>query len=132
MSDQITEKGSRVILDGISELRVTLPAIRPPSFKISMWSIIRDVAGQDLTRITFPVIINEPLSVTQRACETTEYLELCEQAANEPDPMRRLMLICLRSMSSYQTVIDRKYKPFNPLLGETFEMVTPLFRYHAE
>lgn len=78
LSDQITENRSRIILDGVSEVRVTLPAIRPPNFKISFWSIIKDVAGQDLTRITFPVIINEPLSVTQRACETTEYLELAE------------------------------------------------------
>ncbi len=63
LSDQVTMHAAKPIIDGVDEVRITLPAIRPPTFKVSVWALIKDVASQDLTRITFPVIINEPVSM---------------------------------------------------------------------
>ena len=42
----------------------------------SVWSLIKDAIGKDLSKITFPAYINEPLSMTQRLCENFQYHSL--------------------------------------------------------
>ena len=54
------------------------------------------------------------------------------QAANCPDPVERLALIKIAIVSAFGTVKYRKKKPFNPMLGETFEFVTDKARYISE
>lgn len=39
-----------------------------------------------------PVVYNEPLSFLQRLVEYMEYVELLEQASDEPDPVSRLQV----------------------------------------
>ena len=36
--------------------------------------------GSDLTRFTFPVTVNEPISVLQKGCEQMYYSTLLDQA----------------------------------------------------
>ncbi len=45
---------------------------------------------QELSKITMPVIFNEPLSFVQRVVEYMEYADLLKQASECSDPLRRL------------------------------------------
>lgn len=47
-------------------LRARLPAPKPLGRGFSIWKMLRDAIGGDLTRITMPASINEPLSFIQR------------------------------------------------------------------
>jgi len=44
--------------------------------KISIWTIIKNSIGKDLTRIAVPVHLNEPISILQKCAENVEYMEL--------------------------------------------------------
>jgi hypothetical protein len=43
-----------------------------------------------------------------------------------------MTLAVIALISSYSSTKIRKRKPFNPMLGETFEMVTEDFKFLAE
>lgn len=47
---------------------------------ISLWSLIKDNIGKDLTRICLPVHFNEPLSSLQKCFEEFEYSHLLDRA----------------------------------------------------
>lgn len=64
---------------------------------------------------------NEPLSTLQRLTEDYEYSELLDRAAKCNDPAVQLVYIAAFAVSSYATTSNRTGKPFNPLLGETYE-----------
>lgn len=57
----------------------------------------------------------------QRICEDFEYAELLHKAAKCKDPYEQLTYIAAFCVSHYTTTSTRTGKPFNPLLGETFE-----------
>lgn len=61
-----------------------------------------------------------------------EYNELLDRAGTEPDPARRMALILVHGISQVSICERTVSKPFNPLLGETYEFVTPNFSYLAE
>lgn len=41
--------------------------------KISLWTIAKHLVGKDLTRISLPVFVCEPLSFLQRITEHNQY-----------------------------------------------------------
>tara|TARA_B100000674_G_scaffold63562_1_gene44087 strand:- start:231 stop:2456 length:2226 start_codon:yes stop_codon:yes gene_type:complete len=103
--------------------------------KVSLWNIIKDMIGKDLTRISLPVFLNEPLSGLQKACEDLEYVQLVNEAAKCPKGSKeRMMFMTAFVVSSYSSVAYRTKKPFNPLLGETYEYACPEegWRYFSE
>lgn len=53
-------------------------------------------------------------------------------AAQEADPVHRMVHVMTTLMSGFYSVPKRMGKPFNPMLGETFELVAPDFRYFSE
>lgn len=68
-------------------------------------------------------MINEPLSFLQRLCEVDlEYSELLDRAASMEDSTQQMASVCAFAVASYSSTGYRIKKPFNPLLGETFEM----------
>ncbi|KAF3853928.1 hypothetical protein F7725_014616 [Dissostichus mawsoni] len=88
----------------------------------------RSMSGQqprkDLARVSMPVPLNEPVTLLQRLCEELEYSELLDTANNTPDPYQRMVYIAAFAISGYSTATFRnRYKPFNPVLGETYECV---------
>ena len=97
-------------------------------------SILKDSIGSDLTKISLPVTLNEPLSLLQKGCEQMYYSSLLDQANMESDPLDRLLYVVAFAVSQYSLTINKTKKPFNPLLGETFEYVDNKrkFRYLAE
>ena len=53
-------------------------------------------------------------------------------ALKEKDDCKRLGLIAIFLISQYEAVYLRNRKPFNPLLGETYEVIQPNYRFLAE
>lgn len=93
--------------------------------KISLWGILKSMIGKDMTKMTLPVSFNEPTSLLQRIAEDLEYTDLLDIAADRSDSMERLLYVASYAASEYASTIGRVAKPFNPLLGETFEYVRP-------
>ncbi|KAL0937619.1 oxysterol binding protein [Colletotrichum truncatum] len=93
--------------------------------KISLWGILKSMIGKDMTKMTLPVSFNEPTSLLYRAGEDMEYVDLLDQAAERSDSIERLIYVAAFAASEYASTIGRVAKPFNPLLGETFEYVRP-------
>ena len=56
-----------------------------------------------------------------------EYNDLLDIAIQEKDSIRRLALVAIYSTTLFTSVERNSTKPFNPLLGETFEYVTPKY-----
>ncbi|KAI0243509.1 hypothetical protein L0F63_005984 [Massospora cicadina] len=108
------------------------PGSKPPA--ISLWSVLKNAIGKDLTRITLPVHFNEPSSMLQRMAEDMEYSKLLDLASRQTGVAERLLWVTAFAMSNYSSTAGRVAKPFNPLLGETFEYARPDrgFRYISE
>ena len=58
----------------------------------------------------------------QRLTEDFEYTELLDKAAQCSDSCEQMAYVAAFTVSSYATTSIRTGKPFNPLLGETFEI----------
>ncbi|XP_063095652.1 oxysterol-binding protein-related protein 3 isoform X4 [Cavia porcellus] len=118
-----------------SERRTCLPAPGPNTSNISLWNILRNNIGKDLSKVAMPVELNEPLNTLQRLCEELEYSELLDKAACIPSPLERMVYVASFAISAYASSYYRAgSKPFNPVLGETYECVRKDkgFQYFAE
>jgi len=61
--------------------RDLLPWFKDPKQKVSVWAIIKDNIGKkDLTTISLPVYMNEPLSLLQKICTMGEYISIISEA----------------------------------------------------
>lgn len=117
----------------LTETRDTLPFFKDPKVKISIWTIIKDSIGKDLSKMTVPVYFNSPLSLLQQCACPTEHIELLGKAATETNPIKRLAYIGCYLAVQHTNIEKFPSKPFNPLLGETFELVVPgEYKYIAE
>nr|XP_026653113.1 oxysterol-binding protein 2 [Zonotrichia albicollis] len=72
--------------------------------------------------VPLQVNFNEPLSMLQRLTEDLEYHELLDKAVKCESSTEQMCFVAAFSVSSYSTTVHRTAKPFNPLLGETFEL----------
>uniref|UniRef100_A0A8C3A1L8 Oxysterol-binding protein n=1 Tax=Cyclopterus lumpus TaxID=8103 RepID=A0A8C3A1L8_CYCLU len=93
-----------------------------PNYSLNLWSIMKNCIGKELSKIPMPVNFNEPLSMLQRLTEDLEYHELLDKAARCDSSLEQMCLVAAFSISSYSTTVHRTAKPFNPLLGETYEL----------
>uniref|UniRef100_A0A8C7LMI7 Oxysterol-binding protein n=1 Tax=Oncorhynchus kisutch TaxID=8019 RepID=A0A8C7LMI7_ONCKI len=106
--------------------RSCLPSASPNTSNISLWNILKNNIGKDLSKVAMPVQLNEPLNTLQRLCEELEYSELLDRAANTQDPFERMVYIATFAVSGYASSYHRAGgKPFNPVLGETYECDRP-------
>ncbi|KAM7381210.1 hypothetical protein PAMA_012180 [Pampus argenteus] len=104
--------------------RTTLPAHCPDNSHVGLMAILYNNIGKDLARVSMPAALNEPVNLLQRLCEELEYSELLDTANNTSDPYQRMVYIAAFAISGYSTATFRnRYKPFNPVLGETYECV---------
>ncbi|KAI4389779.1 hypothetical protein MLD38_001965 [Melastoma candidum] len=95
---------------------------------ISLWSMIKDNIGKDLTRVCLPVFFNEPLSSLQKCFEDLEYSYLIDRAnewGRKGNSLMRILNVAAFAVSGYSSTEGRMCKPFNPLLGETYEADFP-------
>ena len=77
------------------EPRTQLPFFKDPKVKISIWTVLKDSIGKDLSKITMPVYFNQPLSLTQQLPTPCEIAFLLDKAVKEPDPIRRLAYLAV-------------------------------------
>ncbi|XP_015919304.1 oxysterol-binding protein-related protein 6 isoform X2 [Parasteatoda tepidariorum] len=104
--------------------RSKLPAPKPDMGDFSLCNLLFKNIGKDLSKVSMPVTLNEPLSVLQRLCEELEYCELLDKAAETADKYERMVYIAAFAVSAYSSSYHRAgHKPFNPVLGETFECI---------
>uniref|UniRef100_A0AAY4CIS6 Oxysterol-binding protein n=1 Tax=Denticeps clupeoides TaxID=299321 RepID=A0AAY4CIS6_9TELE len=77
----------------------------------------------ELSKITMPIVFNEPLSFLQRISEYMEHTYLIHKACTLSDSIERMQFVAAFAVSAVASQWDRTGKPFNPLLGETYELV---------
>lgn len=105
------------------ERRKTLPIPREPPRRLSLWGLLKEAVGKDLSRIALPVYFNEPISGIQKGCEDLEYSELLDAAAIAgKGSVERMAHVAAFCVSGYASTLGRTSKPFNPLLAETYEI----------
>ncbi|XP_077236043.1 oxysterol-binding protein-related protein 2A-like isoform X2 [Tasmannia lanceolata] len=95
---------------------------------VNLWSMIKDNVGKDLTRVCLPVYFNEPISSLQKCFEEMEYSYLLDRAyecGKMGNSLMRIMNVAAFAVSGYASSEGRHCKPFNPLLGETYEADYP-------
>lgn len=101
----------------------------------SNFSTVSKNVGKDLSSISMPVTLNEPLNALQTACEELEYSELLDTASTLTDSMERLMYVTVFSITAHDSTQYRTTrKPFTPLMNETYENIRPDkgFRFISE
>ncbi|KAG7205886.1 hypothetical protein KM043_007815 [Ampulex compressa] len=108
--------------------RTTLPV--PGHSEVNLCSVLS--LGKDLSKITMPVIFNEPLSFLQRVAEYMEYAKLLKYASAEETPIGRMQYVAAFAVSALASNWERLGKPFNPILGETYELQREDFRIVCE
>eukprot|EP00915_Cephaloidophora_sp_WS-2016_P006307 GHVH01008311.1.p1 GENE.GHVH01008311.1~~GHVH01008311.1.p1 ORF type:complete len:850 (+),score=81.09 GHVH01008311.1:253-2802(+) len=113
-------------------------------FKTSLWTTLKECVGRDLSRVALPVTFNEPTSFLQRTAEDFMYKEQLDFACNTggpltsaiyddvPDSAKAACHVATFLISPYASALGRTFKPFNPLLGETYEISHKGFQYIAE
>jgi len=70
--------------------------------------------------------------MVQKVSEIMEYDNLLKLADECSDPVKRMMYVASFGVGQYKCTINRLSKPFNPILGETFELLRPTYKYFAE
>ena len=84
-------------------------------------------------RVSLPCVINEPLGALARManvfnCGHALYM----RAARHDNPVWRCGLALTAQCAAYSSAKVRKKKPFNAMLGETYECVGEDFLFLAE
>ncbi|KAH8685669.1 oxysterol-binding protein [Tricladium varicosporioides] len=101
---------------------VPVATVLPPS----LIGFLRKNVGKDLSTISMPVSANEPLSLLQRVAEQLEYAQMLDTAASHKSPNHRLLHVTAFAVSQFSINRAKERairKPFNPMLGETFELI---------
>ncbi|KAL8179608.1 UNVERIFIED_CONTAM: Oxysterol-binding protein- protein 2 [Gekko kuhli] len=109
--------------NGIKKHRMALPAPMFTRSDFSVWSILKKCIGLELSKITMPIAFNEPLSFLQRLTEYMEHTYLINKACSHSNPLERMQTVAAFAVSAVASQWERTGKPFNPLLGETYELV---------
>ncbi|KAJ6824771.1 oxysterol-binding protein-related protein 1D [Iris pallida] len=108
--------------------REKLPEPKEKERPVGLWSIIKENIGKDLSGVCLPVYFNEPLSSLQKCFEDLEYSYLVDRAlewGKQGNSLMRILHIAAFAVSGYASTEGRQCKPFNPLLGETYEADYP-------
>lgn len=61
-----------------------------PRDEVGLWSILKHCIGKELSKITIPVVFNEPLSFLQRMAEIFEYTNYLNIADQCDDVIERM------------------------------------------
>ena len=112
--------------------RTKLPVPQPEKVNLNLWSCLKQCIGKELSKITMPVHWNEPISLLQRISEYMNYSHLLRSAPDLDDPVLRLQHVATFAVSALASNYLRMGKPFNPLLGETYQLEQDGFRIVCE
>ncbi|KAM6413076.1 oxysterol-binding protein-related protein 1 isoform 2-T2 [Pluvialis apricaria] len=123
MSEEKVCGSGESLSNGIKKHRTSLPSPMFSRNDFSIWSILRKCIGMELSKITMPVIFNEPLSFLQRLTEYMEHTYLIHKASSLSSTTERMQCVAAFAVSAVASQWERTGKPFNPLLGETYELI---------
>jgi len=119
-SNQSSTTKSTTASSVCTERRKTIPP--RPDRPLNILKFLKNTLGKELTRLSVPVEFNEPLSMLQRVLEGLEFSWILDRAARENDPELQACLVALYLFGCFMRISDRIKKPFNPFLGETYEL----------
>lgn len=121
------------VLNNQPAIRKDLPCGRKETFvgNLNLGEILRHNYGKDLSRITMPVWLNEPLSYVQKQGDQDQF-HFLNLANREEDPFKRIGYIAAFQFLNMGRNYFRSHKPFNSLLGETFEYVCDDYKILVE
>ena len=68
----------------------------------------------------------------QKVAEILDETQILIQASEEPSSLMRLAHVAGFFCAQYYSAVNRTKKPFNPILGETFEFLTPEYKFFSE
>ncbi|QBM86023.1 Pleckstrin-likey domain-containing protein [Metschnikowia aff. pulcherrima] len=134
ISDKDTDFGSQYEAEDLYPL--PLPPIErncdiplcdhyPPS----LLSFVRKNVGKDLSSLSMPVDMNEPITILQKYAELLEYSDMIDNALqgdyleDSGELILRIGAFSVSYLSAMRMKVRSSRKPFNPLLGETYELV---------
>ena len=86
--------------------------------RFSLWNILKDNIGKDITKVSTPVTFNDPLSITQKSCMFVEYVDILEEAMKlkgEGNASKRLAYVSVFAISIMNYMERNQSKPFNPI-----------------
>lgn len=95
----------------------------------SLLSFVRKNVGKDLSSLSMPVDMNEPITILQKYAELMEYSDIIDNAIsgdyddNNGELILRVAAFSVSSLSAMRMKVRSSRKPFNPLLGETYELI---------
>ncbi len=79
----------------------------------------------DLLKMSLPVKIFEPRSYLQKLCDPLVFTDIMGRAANAASPEERLKWVSAYFVAGYHRAFLTWSKPFNPILGETWNAALP-------
>jgi len=132
MTESALSANSATEDDEIYPVRTKLPVHQPDKNNFNIWSHLKNCIGKELTKISMPVQWNEPLSLLQRLSEYMNYGYLLNTTMTLDNAATRLQWVATFAVSALASNLERMGKPFNPLLGETFELRRKNFRIISE
>eukprot|EP01132_Coremiostelium_polycephalum_P000805 gene805-1001_t len=98
-------------------------AVEPPEEKKKLWSKVSGLVGKDtMSLVSLPVYFFEPITVLQSQIEPLRFVDLINKACEMDNSMDRMCYITAFNIAVFSSYV-RTSKPFNPLLGETFEYI---------
>ena len=98
-------------------------------------NIVKEMISSMTQNKPAPVYFNEPLSMGQRQCEKFFYSSLLKKVSEESNNKSlQLGYICAFIIGEIFLSINRNLKPFNSIIGETYEYYDNenKFRYYSE
>ncbi|RZC91583.1 hypothetical protein C5167_027646 [Papaver somniferum] len=94
-----------------------------PKERQGWWNTAKKYIGMDVMYLSIlPIALLEPRSQLQRVAESMEYSNFLDRANECEDPYMQLVYASTWSLSFFYA-LRRTFKAFNPILGETYEMV---------
>ena len=97
-------------------------------------NIIKEMISNFTKKLPSPVYFNEPISMGQKQCEKFKYMDLLIKAGVEPSKEKQMCYIAAFLIGEIFLNIGRSLKPFNPIIGETYEYFDneKKFRFYSE
>ena len=109
-------------IKGNKPLRKQLP-VDNPKLKLDTITLAKKMAGKDITKLSLPVELNQPMSVLMKISEMFAYKSAFDRAAKEKDALLRLGFSMIPIFLDYGFYVRQRKKPFSPFVGETHELL---------
>lgn len=103
--------------------RMSLPMLRLPKKFKNFWNNIKDSISLAYEQMLIPLKYYEPLSSLQRQSEEFLFIQILTKAA-ESDSSETCLAYILSYIAAGYKMNTRLTKPFNAIIGETFELCT--------